>query len=227
MQMNIEHRTSNSERQMIVPRRLAGCSAFDVRRSMFVFAAILFAVPRLFAQASTNALPALAPPHGEIPPTFEERFNPATKSGQAIIIFFVVLAVLLFFVIWKKLHPLPPPTLPPEIVAREALAKLLRQPEDGKLLSEVSQILRRYVIAAFELPPGEFTTGEFSDSLTSSEKIGAERAQTISNFLRECDERKFSPASQPVSLNAASRALELVALVENATHRQDACATAK
>jgi hypothetical protein len=225
--MNIEHRTPNSERQMIVQRRLVGCSAFDVRRSMFVFAVILFAVPRLFAQASTNALPALAPPYGEIPPTFEERFNPATKSGQAIIIFIVVLAVLLFFVIWKKLHPPPPPTLPPEIVAREALAKLLRQPEDGKILSEVSHILRRYVAAAFKWPSGEMTTAEFSAALAGSEKIGAERAQTISNFLRECDERKFSPASQPVSLNAASRALELVALVENATHRQDACATAK
>jgi hypothetical protein len=187
---------------------------------------ILFTFPA-FTQTATNALPALAPPYGEIPPTFEERFNPATKSGQAIFIFIVVLAVLLFFVIWKKLHPPPPPTLPPEIVAREALAKLLRQPEDGKLLSEVSQILRRYVIAAFELPPGEFTTGEFTTALAGSEKIGAELAQTISNFLRECDERKFSAGNASNPFNAASRTLELVALVENATHRQDACATPK
>jgi hypothetical protein len=187
---------------------------------------MLFTFPA-FTQTATNALPALAPPHGEIPPTFEERFNPATKSGQAIFLFIVVLAALLFFVIWKKLHPPPPPILPPEIVAREALAKLLRQPEDGKILSEVSHILRRYVIAALELPAAELTTAEFSAALAGRENIGAALVQTIAGFLRECDERKFSAGSVSKPCNAASRALELVALVEKTTRRQDACATPK
>ena len=70
--------------------------------------------------------------------------------GMAVI----ALAVL---ILWKIFRPKPPVILPPEVLAREALTKLLRQPEDGKLLSEVSQILRRYVIAAFELPAAELT----------------------------------------------------------------------
>ena len=199
---------------------------------MFAFAAILFAIPQLFGQASTNAPPTLSPAYPEIPPTFGERFGPATHSGQAILISIVVLAGLLFFLIWKKLHPPPPPALPPEILAREALAKLQRQPEDGKVLSEISQILRRYVSMAFQFPSGELTTVEFSVALAGSEAIGAKLAETISSFLRECDTRKFSPAVRSPAftrpgppeggtpnflppLQAANRALELITLAEN------------
>jgi hypothetical protein len=45
-------------------------------------------------------------------------------------------------------------------------------------------------------------------------KIGAELAQSIAGFLRECDERKFSTAPAAAPLNAASRALDLVGLAE-------------
>ena len=175
---------------------------------MFVFTAILFAASRLYSQAPTNALPALAPPYSEIPPTFWE------QQGTSILVGGIALIALAVLILWKLFQPNPVVILPPEIVAREALAKLLRQPEDGKHLSEVSQILRRYVIGAFELPSGEFTTTEFSAALASSEKIGAELAQAISNFLRECDEWKFSPASSTAPSNAATRAVELVDLAE-------------
>jgi hypothetical protein len=186
---------------------------------MFVFTAILFATPRLFGQASTNALPALAPPYGEIPPTFWER------HGTVILVAGTAVIALAVLILWKIFRPKPPVILPPEVLAREALTKLLRQPEDGKLLSNVSQILRRYVIAAFELPAAELTTTEFCAALAASEKIGTEPAQAISDFLRACDERKFSTSPAAAPLNAATRALELVALTENARHRQDACAT--
>ena len=141
-------------------------------------------------------------------------------AGMAVI----ALAVL---ILWKLFRPKPPVKLSPEVVAREALTKLLRQSEDGKLLSNVSQILRRYVTAAFELPAAELTTTEFCAALAASVKVGTEPAQTISDFLRACDERKFSTSPAAAPLNAATHALELVALTENARHRQDACATKK
>jgi hypothetical protein len=193
----------------------------------------------LFAQASTNALPALAPPVGEIPPTFWE------QHGTMILLAGIALIAAAALILWKLLQPKPPVILRPEILAREALTKLLRQPEDGKLLSDVSQILRRYIIAAFELPAAELTTTEFCAALAASENIGRELAGLISDFLRECDKRKFappgavgvqasagsdSPPAMPNTLKhelqpVAVRALELVSFVENATHRQDACAT--
>jgi hypothetical protein len=214
LEMNAEHRTSNAQHRMAAPRGIVQRSEFGVRCSVFAFAAVFLTAAGLFGQASTNALPALAPPHGELPPTFEERFNPTTPAGQAICISILVLAMLLFFVIWKKLHPPPPPTLPPEVQACEALAKLLRQPEDGKTLSEVSQILRRYIIAVLGLPPAKLTTAEICAALASQGQIDAERVQSISDFLRQCDERKFAPARSAAPLHAASRALELVALAE-------------
>ncbi len=157
----------------------------------------------------------------------------------------ITVIALAALILWKLLQSKPPVILPPEFVARKALTKLLNQPEDGKLLSEVSQILRRFVIAAFGLPAAELTTTEFCAALAAREKVGAELAGLISNFLHQCDEQKFAPPGgvgvqasacsdnlpeTPGTLKrelqpAAVRALELVSFVQNAAHRQDACAT--
>ncbi|HEY5344933.1 MAG TPA: hypothetical protein VIK62_01155 [Verrucomicrobiae bacterium] len=172
----------------------------------------------------TNALPALVPAYGELPPTFLE------QHGTIVLIGVLTLLILLTAFLWRLLKPKTPIILPPEIVAREALAKLQSQPEDGKVLSEVSQILHRYFSAEFEFPAGELTTAEFSSALAASEKISAELAQAIASFLQECDARKFSTSPAAAPLNAAERACKLVALAESAragSHRQDACATNK
>jgi len=192
---------------------------------MFVFIAFFFAAARLHGQAPTNALPTLAPPYGEIPPTFWE------QQGTTVFVGGITLMALAVLILWKLFQPRPAVILPPEIVAREALTKLLRQPEDGRLLSEVSQILRRYVIAAFELPSGEFTTAEFSAALATGKNISPELSQAIPDFLRECDTQKFAPVVQSSAfsrpgppegetpnrlppMNAAARALALVDLAE-------------
>ena len=169
--------------------------------------------------ADTNALPALIPAYGEIPPTFWE------QNGTIVIIDVVVFLAVAAAVVWKIFRPKPAPVLTPEKIARAALAKLQNQPEDGKLLSEVSQIVRRYVGAVFGFPGGEMTTAEFCAAISRHEKIGTELSGAIAGFLRECDVRKFSPANSATPINAVQRALEIVARVENETHRQDACAT--
>ena len=158
--------------------------------------------------ADTNALPALAPAYGEISPTFFEQHETAVIVGGFA---FIAFALLLLRIL---LRPETKAVLPPEVLAREALTKLLHQTEDGKRLSEVSQILRRYVVAAFELPSGEMTTVEFCAALAANGKIGAELAGPISSFLRECDERKFSTSPAAAPLNAAGRAIELVEVAE-------------
>jgi hypothetical protein len=209
--MNIQHPTSNIQR----PKRPAarhfrfiGCSALDVRSWMFFFFVVLIAAPRTFGQAANNALPPLAPPDGEIPPTFWQ------QHGTVILIGGFIFLALAAVVLWLILKPGTPPVLLPAVVARAALARLQRQPEDGKVLSEVSQILRRYVSAAFEFPAGELTTAEFSAALAGSERVGAELARTISSFLRECDERKFSPVNPEQPLNSVSRALDFVTQIQ-------------
>ena len=190
------------------------------QRDQFHLIAAIAAMLSVTARAAdTSALPALIPAYGEIPPTFWEQHKAILIIG---IFAFLLLAAL---VVWKIFKPKPAPVLPPEAIALEALTKLQSQPEDGKLLSEVSQIVRRYAGAVFGFPGGEMTTAEFCGAILRHEKIGPELSGAIASFLRECDVRKFSPASSATQINAVQRALEFVARIEKDTRRQDACAT--
>jgi hypothetical protein len=130
-------------------------------------------------------------------------------------------------VIWQILKLRPERILPPAIVAREALAKCRVLPEDGKVLSQVSQTLRRYVGAVLQFPQGEFTTAEFCRELEHNERITPQLKRAIADFLLACDERKFSPAVLSGPLDAAGRALEFVDCIEKESCRQDGACAAK
>ena len=218
LEMNIQHSTFNAQRpRRNPPRGPIRHWALNVECSVFLLF-IPFTLAA-FAQTATNDLPALIPAYGEIPPTFWE------QNRTVVIIDVIVFLAVAVAVAWEIFKPKPAPVLPPEKIARTALAKLQSQPEDGKLLSEVSQILRRYVGTVFGFPGGEMTTAEFCGAISRHEKIGTELSGAIASFLRECDVRKFSPANSAPPINAVQRALEIVTRVENETHRQDACAT--
>jgi hypothetical protein len=174
---------------------------------MFPLFAFL-ALPLCAQTSPTNALPPLAPAYGEMRPSFWE------QHGTAMLVGGLVFLALAGTVAWILSRPKPPAIVPPEVLARETLARLLGQPENGRVLSEISQTLRRYFLAAFGFPSGEWTTTEFSAALASNAEVGAELAQAVSSFLRECDQRKFSPVNPPAPLKAASRALDLVAQAE-------------
>ena len=82
------------------------------------------------------------------------------------------------------------------------------------MLSRVSQVVRHYFSAAFQLSPGELTTTEFCREISGNEKIGAELSAAAANFLRESDARKFSATAAPAKLDAANQALNLVEQAE-------------
>ena len=184
-----------------------GWSRTTQPRSVMVGTALAIFLLRPFAalaQAAINDLPALVPAYGEISPTFWE------QNRTVVIIDVIVFLAVIVAVAWEIFKPKPALVLPPEKIAREALAKLQNQPEDGKVLSEVSQILRRYVGTVFGFPGGEMTTAEFCTAISRHEKIGTEFSGAIASFLRECDVRKFSPANSATPVNAVHRTLELV-----------------
>ena len=185
----------------------------------------LLLVPILSAAAcgATNSESAddslkLLPPYGEMPPGFWE------QHGIAVILGALAFAAFVSFVVWYFLRPRPVEPLPPAAQARRTLNTLLNRPEDGASLSNVSQVLRRYIIAAFELPPGEPTTSEFCQTLAHNDKVGSDLSTAVAEFLRRCDERKFSPKTADEPLGAVARALELVAMGEKrlAQLRQEA-----
>jgi len=84
----------------------------------------------------------------------------------------ILLLALVSAAAWFLTRPKPPVVVPPDVQARLALEPLRQQPEDGVLLSRVSQILRHYVGAAFDLPPGELTTAEFCHAIDGHTQIG-------------------------------------------------------
>jgi hypothetical protein len=173
-----------------------------------MFLLFIFFTPSLSAQTSTNDLPELAPAYGELPPMFWE------QHGSDVLIVAAVALVIAALIIVIALHPKPPSVVPPEIEARRMLQELRSRAEDGAVLSRCSQILRRYFIAVFVLPPGEYTTVEFSRAISAHEKIGAELSTAVSNFLRDCDERKFSASPQSSPSGLVQSALELIELAE-------------
>jgi len=168
---------------------------------------VIFSLP-LLAQSPSGPLPPLAPPRELMPPAFWEQHE------TALIVAAFALLASACLIIKLLLRPQPPVILPPELVARQALDRLQRLPEDGKIVSEISQILRRYVIAALEFPRGELTTTEFSAALAGNSKINPELVQSIVSFLSECDQWKFSGADPAAPINAAARALVLIAGVQ-------------
>jgi hypothetical protein len=150
-----------------------------------------------------DKIPKLAPPYPELPPTFWEQY------GNSIIIGGIVLVLLVAVGLWLGLRKSPVAIVPPEVQARNELQALKAIPEDGAILSKVSQALRRYFIAALGLPPGEYTTAEFCRVINGNEKIGVELSDSVTAFLRNCDENKFSPASA-TPLSAVARVMDLI-----------------
>jgi hypothetical protein len=203
--MNIQHRTFNIQCPIAARRSRIGCSVLDVR--CWLFSILLFSFASVAAAQNngpdTNTLK-LLPPYTEIPPTFWERF------GATIIAFAIFILLLVAFVMWLILRPKPQPVLPPEIQARRALGELSNRAEDDVCLMNVSRIVRKYFIAAFQIPDDELTTAEFSRAISNHEKIGNELATAVVGFLHECDERKFSAIHSKQPMDAVNRALRLI-----------------
>lgn len=190
---------------MMKPRHHVGCqfAAVTMLLAVFVPGTSWANLPK------TNSVPKLLPPYGELPAGFWEQHTATVVVGASLA------ALLIGCGLWLALRPKPTPQVPADVQARTALQSLLNRPEDGALLSQVSQILRRYVIAAFGLPPAETTTTEFCQLIRGNDRIGAELATTLETYLRRCDEQKFAPVPAGSPLNGAAGALELVTQGEN------------
>jgi hypothetical protein len=179
-------------------------SNFEFR--ILALAIVCFGIPALGATniSADDDLQKLRPPRAEIPPTFWEKYTLWVILGS------IVVFALIGLIMWIATRPKPPIIVPPEIRAKQALDLLLTKPEDGYVLSQVSQILRHYIAESFALPAGEMTTTEVCQMVGTHAGIGPELAGAISDFLRRCDERKFTLSPPAAPLAAVATAYKLV-----------------
>ena len=192
-------------------------SVFGFRISDFHFRLSFCALALLAAQTpllatserpAPDTIPPLRPPLGEIPPTFLE------QHSLLVIFLGVLLLALLGVVVWWLSRPRPAAVVRPETQARQALEPLREQPEDGAVLSRISQILRRYVGAAIGLPQGELTTADFCRTIADNGRLGPELSGTLGDFLQKCDEHKFAPPVPRPALGAVACALKIIEVAE-------------
>lgn len=207
--MNIPQSTSNIQHPTAPCQACIGSSTLNVRRWMFLLflCCITVTADTQPGSTDTNTLK-LLPPHGELPPTFWEQYGTLLLASGFVLLLLAAIAA------WLILRPKPKPIVPPQTQARRALEALRRREEDGQCLSEISQILRNYFVAAFQLSGGELTTTEFRRAISENEKIGEDLAASVVEFLRECDERKFSPAKSSVPMGAVDRGLKFIESAE-------------
>jgi hypothetical protein len=163
----------------------------------------------------------LRPPKGLIPPSFWERYRIWVFAGAG------VLLTAACGLIWYVRRPLPDPVIPPELQARRDLEAAAREPDPGVLLSHLSRILRHYVTQAFGLPQEELTTREFAFSLRNHPGIPEELVKTLTSFLQQCDERKFSPTPPDQPSEPVAAALDLINKTEKSLEQQRAAASQK
>jgi hypothetical protein len=157
---------------------------------------------------STQEIPPLKPPQGEIPPSAWE------NNGFAIVTAGLLTLAGLSVAVWLGFRPRPVPAIPPDAQARAQLESLVGKPQTGRLISDVSRVTRGYLRDAFGLPTGEVTTTEFCAQLATQERIGPSLGSTAEQFLKHCDALKFSPSVPPSAFDAAAESLKLVELGE-------------
>ena len=168
----------------------------------------LFAQRALAQDSGAEEIPPLRPPRGEIPPGIWE------QHSVAIIVAGMLLLFLVAALVWFLTRPKAILPVAPEVQARQELSSLRGQPETGALLSRVSGSVRHYSAAAFSLPPGELTTSEFCRAVIGNEAVGPALAESVTDFLERCDERKFAPPTVQPPMGAADEAIRLVEVAE-------------
>ncbi len=159
--------------------------------------------------AGPEKIPDLLPPRGELTPTFWE-----LHGWQCILAAIGLVGLMVVAIVWLRRPKVLVPE-PPGVLARQALGRLRGQVEDGALVMNVSRILKRYVMAALQLPAEELTTTEFRHTLQSQPQINPELAAGTGDFLRRCDEWKFAAERPAQKLNAVEGALQLVEKIES------------
>ena len=154
-------------------------------------------------------IPDLRPPRPEIP-------APVAKDDRLPWLLGVAgLGFIAAVVCWPRRKPVHAPP-PPYLVAQRELGALRAESSLATPVS-VSAVLRRYAVAAFDLPGSGVTAEEVASGLAARRSCPVELANAAWQFLAECDVAKFAlGASGLPPLGILLRAEKLLADLEAA-----------
>ena len=170
-------------------------------------ACLAFAPLAAFGAIKTDPIPDLRPPRPELPASAEKDNRLPWLLGG------VGLAIIAVALCWPRRKPAPPP--PFDVALRELSA--LRADASLATPAAVSAIVRRYAVAAFDLPGSGVTAEEVASELVVRRSCPSELANAAWRFLADCDVEKFAPgASGTASSEMLGRAEKLIADLEAA-----------
>jgi hypothetical protein len=201
-----------------IPRSRSG--AIISRIWSLVFGAFLvFGVWCLVFSTSTigaqeEKIPPLRPPKNELGLSFWQRYGWWVALGA------LVAVVLIAFMVILLRRPKTQQVTPPQLAARRALEALRGRADDVTLAVEVSHIFRVYLYFALNLPAEELTTAELSALLRSPRLGDADLANTTSDFLKRCDEKKFAPSTDEPPVRFVDAACHLIDRLETLRQRR-------
>jgi len=105
------------------------------------------------------------------------------------------------------------PSVPASAQALRELEALRGRPQ-AELATETARVLRRFVLARFDLLPEEPTTAELSGALQRQGGVPRDVAGRVADFLRRCDALKFSPDATAPETDLLTEAFEIVDQVD-------------
>ena len=181
------------------------CGAF----SLTLLTLLTLTTPSTVFASEAPASPLPRPLRTELPPSFWSQY------GWLLGVTAVLVIIFTGFCIWRLRRPKPTIIPSPETFARSALEALRGRTPDGTLISEVSQILRHYIIAAYNLAPHELTTAELQSALQALPQSKSDLFAAITDFLHRCDEWKFAHVHSAPQFDPLTGALELITKIES------------
>lgn len=114
-----------------------------------------------------------------------------TVAGAAL----VLLALVVWLIVhWLRNRPAPAPPTPKEIAMAELekARKQIHGTEPYAFSILVSDILRSYISAQFQLKATQQTSPEFLAAISEFAGFGATEKQLLADFLEKCDLIKFA-----------------------------------
>ena len=169
----------------------------------------------LFAFAALPAMCAITRDPGPIPDLrpLREELSASVEKQRDLLPWFVGTAIIAVVVgvaaVWPKKQP--PQPLAPYAFARKELEGL-----NGTVVTPLvlSTVVRGYLLDAFRIPARGATSEELLHWLAAHPQWDTLLSGETTDFLRECDEAKFSPTQPEQHPEWIERALALIARIE-------------